>query len=218
MTRSKPDPSGRTGRTIIAALAVWALAVAASAQSGVFASLFPPLIAVMVAATIVLPALVYFASPSLKAFADGVGHRPILAFHTWRIPAALLFFWYGANGALPPAFWVLAGLGDLIAGGWAAWLLFRPESEARYRAFHVFGSADFVLAVGTGLTFTLLQDPRMASVAVLPLALIPLFGVGISGVTHLVAFDMLRRGTSLKLAASTTGTSRRPAEVTPMAM
>jgi len=37
-------------------------------------------------------------------------------------------------------------------------------------------------------------------IAVLPMALIPLWGVGISDVTHLVAFDMLRRP-QIKLAA-----------------
>jgi hypothetical protein len=37
----------------------------------------------------------------------------------------------------------------------------------------------------------------MAPIAILPLALIPLFGVGISGATHLMAFDMLRRGVGL---------------------
>jgi hypothetical protein len=205
---------------LLAILSIWALAVVVGALSGVLASLYPPLIGAIVAATIVLPTLIYFTSPDLQAYADGIGHRPILAFHTWRIPAALLFFWYGANGALPPAFWVLAGVGDLIAGGWAAWLLFRPESEARYRAFHVFGFADFVLAVGTGLTFTLLQDARMTPIAALPLALIPLFGVGISGVTHLVAFDMLRRGTGLKPvpAAPVADGLRRPGHAAPTAM
>jgi hypothetical protein len=67
----------------------------------------------------------------------------------------------------------------------------------RYRSFHRFGFADFVVAVGTGLTFTLLQDPLMALITTLPFALIPLFGVGISGASHLMAFDMLRRHTGL---------------------
>ena len=58
---------------------------------------------------------------------------------------------------------------------------------------HRFGFVDFVIAVGTGLTFTLLLDPRMELIATLPFALIPLFGVGISGASHIVAFDMLRR-------------------------
>ena len=55
-----------------------------------------------------------------------------------------------------------------------------------------FGFADFVVAVGTGLTYTLLLDPRMNLIAELPMALIPLFGVGLSGASHIVAFDMMR--------------------------
>ena len=123
-----------------------------------------------------------------------------MLFHTWRVPAALAFFWYGAQGQLPATFWVLAGAGDFIACSYTAYLVLQPESARRYFSFHIFGFADFVVAVGTGLTFTLLQDPRIALIAALPLALIPLWGIGISGVTHLIAFDMLRRGTGMTAA------------------
>jgi len=57
----------------------------------------------------------------------------------------------------------------------------------------VFGFADFICAVGTGLTFTLIGDPLMATLTTLPMALIPLFGVGISGASHIVALNALRR-------------------------
>jgi hypothetical protein len=181
-------------RAISGVVAIWGATVVAGAKTGFFASLYMPLIAVIVAATIIVPTLIYFASPRLQAYADSIGHSPILLFHTWRVPAALAFFWYGLQGELPTAFWVLAGSGDFIAGSYAAYLMLQPESARRYFSFHVFGFADFVVAVGTGLTFTLLQDPRMALIAALPMALIPLWGVGISGVTHLIAFDMLRRG------------------------
>jgi hypothetical protein len=186
-------------------VAAWGAAVVAGAESGFFASIDMPLIAIIVAATIIVPTLVYFASPRLKAYVDAIGHRPIMMFHMWRVPAALLFFWYGAKGELPTAFWVLAGTGDLIAGGYAAYLTLKPESVRRYLSFHLFGFADFVVAVGTGLTFTLLQDPRMALITTLPMALIPLWGVGISGATHLIAFDMLRRGSGMAPAARPTG-------------
>jgi hypothetical protein len=175
-------------------VAIWGAAVVVGAKTGFFASLYMPLIAVIVAATIILPTLIYFASPRLQAYADSIGQSPILLFHTWRVPAALAFFWYGLHGELPTAFWVLAGSGDFIAGSYAAYLMLQPESGRQYLSFHIFGFADFVVAVGTGLTFTLLQDPRMALIAALPMALIPLWGVGISGGTHLIAFDMLRRG------------------------
>jgi hypothetical protein len=183
-----------TFRALTLVISAWGLAVVAIAAQGGFAALWMPLIAAVVAATIVLPMLWYAASPALRAVVEQIGHRRIVLFHVWRVPAALLFFWYGARGELPTAFWALAGTGDLIAGLYAAWLVTQPESARGYWSFHMFGFTDFIVAVGTGLTFTLLQDPLMAPVAVLPLALIPLFGVGISGASHLMAFDMLRRG------------------------
>ena len=179
---------------VLTILALWLAAVVIGAASGAIGRLYMPLIALIVATIIAVPTLVYALSARFRAFVEGVGHRRIMLFHIWRIPAALLFFWYGAQGELPPAFWILAGTGDFIAGSYAAFLAFRPESAATYLSFHRFGFADFVVAVGTGLTFTLLQDPRMALIAALPMALIPLFGVGISGASHLMAFDMLRRG------------------------
>jgi hypothetical protein len=177
--------------------AAWLAAVVVGARSGFFASLWQPLIAAFVAAGIILPTFWYYASPKLGAFIAHIGHRRIMLMHAWRIPAALMFFWYGLNGQLPFWFWFLAGVGDFIAGSHALWSAGKPEDPARYRAFHRIGFADFVVAVGTGLTFTLLQDPLMAPIATLPLALIPLFGVGVSGASHLMAFDMLRRGAGL---------------------
>lgn len=194
MTQLSERQARRITLGLAAVVLVWGAAVVLGATTGFFAGLYMPMIGVIVAATIIVPTLIYRASPKLQAYAVRVGQAPILLFHTWRIPAALAFFWYGLNGELPTVFWVLAGAGDFIAGSYAAYLMLQPPAARRYLSFHVFGLADFVVAVGTGLTFTLLQDPRMAPIATLPLALIPLWGVGISGVTHLIAFDMLRRG------------------------
>lgn len=189
-----------TRKALMGLIAVWGLAVVVAAQAGWLSRLYPPIIGGIVAATIVAPVAWYYLSPSLRRVVEDIGHRRIAMFHIWRIPAALLFFWYGVQGQLPPPFWILAGVGDLIAGLYALRLSFQPESAERYLAFHRFGFADFVVAVGTGLTFTLLQDPRMAPIAELPLALVPLFGVGISGALHLMAFDMLHRGTGFNSA------------------
>jgi hypothetical protein len=51
---------------------------------------------------------------------------------------------------------------------------------------------DFIAALYTGLRSTLRGDTRMRTIATFPLALIPLFGVGLSGAAHLIAFDLLR--------------------------
>ena len=179
---------------VIATIAAWGVAVAYLAASGFYASLYRPTIALIVAAGIALPVFVYAAAPSFRRYVEALGLRYLTAFHVWRIPAALLFFWYGAHGLLPEAFVRNAAWGDLMAGAFALALIILPPARLGYLAFHLFGFADFVLAVGTGLSFTLAGDPRMAPIVSLPMALIPLFGVGISGATHLMAFDLLRRG------------------------
>jgi len=179
-------------------LGAWGTAVVCLAYWDQFARLYQPVIGAIVAATILAPTVWYFLSPALRRVVEAISHRRIVTFHIWRIPAAILFFWYGVQGQLPPLFWILAGAGDLMAGSYAAWIAFQPERASQYRRFHSFGFADFVVAVGTGLTYTLLLDPRMAPITTLPPALVPLFGVGISGATHLMAFDMLRRGVGFK--------------------
>jgi hypothetical protein len=191
----RPAAAGDNGiaAAIIAILALWGGTVVAAAASGAIGELYRPLIGGIVAATIIVPTLAFFASPRLMGFAERVGQRRIIAFHIWRVPAALAFFWFGLHGALPPLFWILAGTGDFIAGVLAARTISRPVTRDSALAFHRFGFADFVVAVGTGLTYTLLNDPRMATVATLPLALVVLYGVGISGVTHLVSFRLLRK-------------------------
>jgi hypothetical protein len=85
-------------------------------------------------------------------------------FNVWRIPAALAFFWYGAQGLPPPLFVRNAAWSDLIAGAAAIpvvlWLMPRPTwRRTSLLAFHLFSFADFVVAVGTGFIFSLLGDP-----------------------------------------------------------
>lgn len=194
------DTVGRRNLTVpkamtIALTALWLATVIITARNGTLSAIYQPLIAVIVAATIVVPAALFKFSRDFRQLIEAIGHRRIVMFHIWRIPAALTFFWYGVHDMLPPAFWILAGVGDLLVGLYALRLSFAPQSTETYRKFHRFGFADFIVAVGTGLTFTLLMDERMLPVTTLPLALIPLFGVGISGASHLMAFDMLNRHT-----------------------
>ena len=99
----------------------------------------------------------------------------------------------GATGGLPLLFALIAGVGDILAGLGAAMLLRGEATPRLLRRIHLFGFADFVSAVGTGLTFTLLGDPLMVTLTTLPMALIPLFGVGLSGASHIVALNALRR-------------------------
>jgi hypothetical protein len=178
---------------LIGFLAAWGIAVAAAAYAGVFMAMKPLYYGPLVAAGIAIPFLIYLLVPAVHRYFENIGVYPLTVWHIWRIPAALAFFWYGFHNQLPPAFWILAGVGDFLAGLNALPMLKGPASDDVYFRIHRFGFADFVVAVGTGLLFTVLNDPRMATIRELPMVLIPLFGVGISGASHLIAFDLLRR-------------------------
>jgi hypothetical protein len=181
-------------RVLLGVLAIWGVAVCVAAETGILSAIPPLLLAPLIALGIVIPVVAYAMSDRFRAYIAALGLRPITAFHIWRIAAALVFFWYGAHDLLPETFVRNAGWGDLIAGGLALFVVVMPENRTGYWIFHVVGFADFVVAVGTGLTLFLLNDPRMAAIQTLPMALIPLYGVGISGASHIMAFDLLRRG------------------------
>lgn len=190
----QPSTDVRRGTGILfAVIAIWGLGVATAAQVGIFQAMPPLLYGPLVAAGIAIPVVVYAMVPSVRAYFATIGLYPLTVLHVWRIPAAFAFFWYGLHNQLPPAFWILAGVGDFLAGLYALPLLKGPSNDASYFRIHSFGFADFVVAVGAGLTFTLLDDLRMATIRDLPMVLIPLFGVGLSGASHLIAFDLLRR-------------------------
>jgi len=50
---------------------------------------------------------------------------------------------------------------------------------------------DFVVAVGTGLTFSMLGNPLMASVTTLPLVLIVFWGVPVTGALGIATLHRL---------------------------
>jgi hypothetical protein len=194
-----PVAAHPSSRTWLIGLTVWGLLVTVLALSGLLAALPTRLLPLPI--TLALGGLLaaYVFVPQVRHLAQRLDMRWLTLFNVWRVPAAMLFFWYGAQGLLPETFVRNAGWGDLIAGVAAVpvvlWLMPRPRwRRPSLLAFHLFSFADFVVAVGTGFAFSLLSDPLMAELKTFPLALIPLFGVPLTGALSVVALHRLATG------------------------
>lgn len=180
-----------TEKKVVLGLLIWGLAVFFLAATGFFASIPRQAIAILAVIGIAVPTAIYFRSRPVRDFVGSIGIKALTVFHVWRIGAGLLFVFYGSLGLLPGTFVANAGYGDIAVGVLVFAVLLLPEGRAKYWAFHIAGMADFVVAVGTGLTLVLSGNPLMANLVSLPVVLIPLFGVGISGATHIFAFHLL---------------------------
>ncbi|WGK64844.1 hypothetical protein [Croceiramulus getboli] len=147
---------------------------------------------ITVIAVFAILCLFYFTNERFKEYMRSFSLASLTFIHLWRILAAVLFLQYGAEQLIPSTFAYLAGYGDLIAGLLVPLVLFFKHSKLSFWLFNIVGFIDFLVAVGTGITFTFLDTGTMDTIRLLPLALIPLFGVPISGLTHIVMFDKLR--------------------------
>jgi len=178
-------------RKLIFGFGIYALIAISLSATGVFSALDTNVFPAVVALATVSLTLSYFYVPSIRCLAEDLGPYGLAWFHVWRIPAALTFLYYGAQGWLPEIFVTLAGWGDMLAGVLAATLLILPRALKTVAGFHIIGFADFVEAVGTGIILNAVNPESMANVLLLPVALIPLVGVPLSGATHIAALHLL---------------------------
>jgi hypothetical protein len=184
--------SERTSRNaVLATVAVWGAAVVAASASGLLRRLPGPVFGALILTGIAVPTVVYLRSVRLQKLAAKIGVARLTAFQGWRIIAGIWFVWMVQRGALPAGFGLKAGWGDVIAGVAglaAAWLWPR---RAGYALANVIGLGDFVVAVGTGMATTLADQASMHANSELPGALIPLFGVGITATSQIIAMHLL---------------------------
>jgi hypothetical protein len=190
----QPSPTRPDWRPLLGVFGAYAIAATALSASGVFPVIGANYFALtVVLATSGLIAAYAFHAPT-RALAERLGPYGLAGFHVWRVPAALTFFWYGSHELLPDVFVTRAAWGDLVAGLLAGLIFLLPRRRATVLSFHLFGLADFILAVGTGVVLTLTTPEAMAELTRLPVSLIPLVGVPLSGATHLAALHLLATG------------------------
>ena len=170
---------------------IWALAIAFGGLGGVFTHLPLPSIAFLVVVSLTALLVLYYRNRDINNLLASLNPRNLIVFHLWRIVAGFTFLYYGSQSLLPERFVINAGYGDLAVGLLVPIILLGGESTRKYIAFHLFSLLDFVVAVGTGLTFTLAQVPSMENIATFPIVLIPLFGVPLTGASSIIAIDSI---------------------------
>jgi len=174
-------------------LTFWGLGVLMAGHFGVFTRVPLLVFGPLVLTGIVAPILAYYWSALLRDFIGSVDPVSLTIFHIWRIPAGLTFLYYGSRHLLPHRFVLNAGYGDIAVGLLVPVILLLRGGVRKYIVFDVLSLLDFVVAVGTGITFTLLQVPSMENIRAFPVVLIPLYGVCVTGALSVMALDSILR-------------------------
>lgn len=201
MTASLLAPPARRSPSGVLIVVGWFAAALVAGAAGVFHTPpgVPP-VAIAVAGLLppVLVAGLLLVSARFRAWAGALDLRVLTMLQAWRI-AGFAFIALWAHGTLPAGFAVPAGFGDVLVGMTAPLVAMSVIGRGRWarRAFYgwtFFGVADLVVAMTLGVLHTnsplgLLAgtDPDIDVMAVLPMSLIPTFGVPLTLVLHVLS-------------------------------
>lgn len=184
------------------ALLVWLGITSALGAAGVYLTTPESRVPVIAVGLVVLLPIYVLAmrrwDPLRRALLDPNVQRDIVALQFLRcIGAVFLVLW--ARGRLPAEFGIAAGSGDVLVGVTAPLAALTLRGGRRSVAavlWNVVGIADLVMAVTLGfLSAPPLQmfgvEPSLELVAVLPLVLIPTFGVPLALAFHVASLRYL---------------------------
>ena len=154
-------------------------------------------------------------SPRLRASVRALDPEFLTSLQAWRI-LGMMFLFLMALGELPAVFAIPAGVGDVLVGLAAPFVLDRMRRGALTRrafgGFTAFGLLDFVAAFAFGnyVNLTVSPEAGFASMAALPLVLVPGFFVPAFAMLHLAAWISFR-------APRTDDVAERPGRAAPIA-
>jgi hypothetical protein len=190
---------------------VWVVVIAWAALSlslnllGVFATPpdrppFPLLISVI--GPVILFGIAYSLSATVRTLSLGLDLRLLTAMQAWRVVGSM-FLVLMAFGLLPGTFAWPAGIGDLVVGAYAPFVVLaisrrRPGWPRHVVLLNVLGLLDFVGAIGGGVLSgrspigILRGDVTSDIMQELPLSVIPTFAVPFWIVLHIISLIKLR--------------------------
>ncbi len=212
--RSEDSKERRTKLITAGVLAVWLALVFELGAAGSFVRR-PGSIPVPIIIGVIAPLIVFLAAFRLsESFHHLVMTADLLlmaGIQAWRF-AGLGFLALYANGVLPGFFAWPAGVGDMVIGLTAPWvimaLIHRPDfkDSPLFIGWNLFGMLDLVSAIATGAMSSGLAPGIVGSATTAPMALLPLVLIP----AYLVPlFFMLHVATLLQVSArSSTSGSR----------
>ena len=197
-------PTNSVRNPTIAILVVWFLLAVAGSLLGVFDSEPRPPLPLGLAAVIpvTLFAFCYLTSVSFRELVLSLDLRILTVAQTWRVGGIVFLILY-RHGALPGAFAIPAGWGDIAIGITApvvAWYWKRPFPSKTFIVWNVLGSLDLVMAVSLGVLASatpvgvLAGDVTTQLMGQFPLSLIPTFFVPLLLILHLISLSRVRKG------------------------
>jgi len=175
-------------------LAVWFAFALTGAAFGIFkAPAGRPPVPIALAASIPLAVfLIWFAvSKGFRDFLLGLNPRVITLVHSWRLVgyAFLVLYTYGI---LPGMFALPAAWGDIFIGATAPLVALKLADRKHLKIFalwQILGMIDLLNAVAMAATTAVIRPNGIGpdAMAVLPLSVIPTFGVPVFLILHLIS-------------------------------
>lgn len=186
-----------TEAKVVWVIIAWALVSFYAGLTGLFTQMPHPIFGVVVIAIQTALIVAYFVNVNFQQFSSGFSFKTIALFHAWRIFAGWIFLAH--SNQLPEMFINNAAYGDIVSGFLGLSVFVFGLTKLNHYIFNLVGLADFFLAVDAGLYLTFSGEPKMESIIHLPLIMIPMFGVPLSGYTHFLAFMKLSSLKSTRL-------------------
>jgi hypothetical protein len=158
----------------------------------------PQLAPIFMVGSVATAAAVYHRGGALRAWADAIGLRALVALHAIRLPIGAVFLWEYAHGRLPASFAVRGGVGDIAVGIAAIVVLVAISAVARPRLlamFSVLGLVDIVIVAATAMYLLFVaKEPLMtAALTSMSYALLPLVVVPVIITSHVLTLSRLWR-------------------------
>ncbi|HLH06691.1 MAG TPA: hypothetical protein VKW78_05615 [Terriglobales bacterium] len=169
----------------------------------------PPLpLLLAVGVPIVLFSLWYSSSRGFRDFVLSLSPRTLTMVQSWRI-AGYVFLVLYTYGILPGSFALPAGWGDMFIGATAlivAGKVANPNCRKTFITWQLLGVTDLVVAVSSGAFQRIFHPAALAGssvvntgpMTVLPLSLIPTFGVPLFLILHIICVAQARRWSVLE--------------------